>query len=1277
MLLGGRDITVKVMPEPSIMPPPTSFDITVSHATTVADVLNQMIPLTKVSENNGDQFGMSTQENPQVFLDPTTHIFSLMPASFIFRKMVFRIVVYIVEQKREEYYGLCPLMTIRDVVTLVESSNFKGKNYNPKTFKPSQITPSYEIKLVSGPVDFSQKLPSTALGLEYDRTLASYRVGSKDTLLFFPVMSRAQRWKSEGEQIPVIISAPDFQMQKAFKFPPTITFRQILEQFISKCNTPVVVRLFAIFLDIAGADELMDDNIQLGNLPLPTPVRLKCKARPRPVQQYFGVDPANLPMTTDMGIEVPEILPLLRDVLMLLDPFQQEGIFRKSGNETEMKQIIKSLNSGGAFISDNPHSVATLIKRWYKDLPKRIFAGLHKSILDDKTRCLNLYPELSPLESNLAKWLFELLVDTTEHAEVNKMSPNNLGIVFGPGVYGSASNIDVTSRMGALAALTGMDESKFGLDIIEINIQNLLDHPEQRPLKPGKPKVSTIVQSSYGKIENKTSGGPMAPPRLVMDFSGDSKAAALLAKRRQLAEAAESGTTTFVDPLISKPRILQTAASVDFVSRDRKIQEPAKSEGFQGGIPGKPRIQSVVLSGTPANSGGRINPGGVVLRKVPDRPQTNQPAENPQGISFLANLKPVSARPIPPVPNNKPTPPPNVILKSSNSTLSNPNLPVTPPSSNPPPNRPLRHTAGASTVQRISTHPAVVRRKSTAPNPESENSNSPPTKPAQENPNSTNLTNSTNSTNIPPCRPVPPPRRSVIVRSENILHASSEIQLENEPEPIAIIVEPKIILSKPSIPSETSKPPSCEPKSFLEDDYNPEADLNDLLVDSDPEPEIDDQPKFLDPEPEIHDEPEEIQIDHSFESPSKIELIKPEVEPFEDYDAANELDYLVSEYQQILQPESDLQRESDDPEPEQQTWNRPIPPPKPVAPPKPKPEDLNILEDNTSLDELLASDDSDSEEIYQVQNQNSEEENLEDLLQELANSRVNSSPQIPESKHEDSFDEPEHPFDDDEREKSPHEYLLDSQTGPYFDHSQQDDHPQDSYHDFYPESPEHSLEDSPEESFDDQQSPEDDSEEYFEPGENFQEPDEFQPQDYEAEDLDESGFSDLPTPKEPVPTRQRTFTLDDESDPLLELMEFVEDEMDPLDRHLGISISPPPLPAKTRGQSEPPKVISKPLPPKPLISQSIPAPEPVNVPSTNSVPAPSVPGDSKRKNLKPGDDKKKSKASKLRKSLFKSKDASRLGPTSVSSALSDPNLKWGRSSDAEAIIEKLKSSGYM
>ena len=82
----------------------------------------------------------------------------------------------------------------------------------------------------------------------------------------------------------------------------------------------------------------------------------------RPAQVVFGVDPASLPLVLDQGVQIPEILVDLRDMLLLLDPFDEEGIFRKAGNENEMKRMIHNFNKGRPVESTDIHSVATLLK---------------------------------------------------------------------------------------------------------------------------------------------------------------------------------------------------------------------------------------------------------------------------------------------------------------------------------------------------------------------------------------------------------------------------------------------------------------------------------------------------------------------------------------------------------------------------------------------------------------------------------------------------------------------------------------------------------------------------------------------------------------------------------------------------------------------------------------------------------------------------------------------------------------------------------------------------
>ena len=208
-------------------------------------------------------------------------------------------------------------------------------------------------------------------------------------------------------------------------------------------------------------------------------------------------------------------------------------------------------------------------------------------MIEDEKKAVNIYSELNgELEISLTKWLFELLLDFAEEMEINKMTPNNLGIVFGPGMVGSSGGFDTTNRMSALAALAGVDNSRLGTELIEKNIQYLLDHPEHRPLRPKKPLVSTIVQSSYQQLQNNAL--PTAAPVAIMSPFGNDKFSALLAKRRQLAEDNEANTnnrhSSIDEKLQNKPTQHQPAAPAIVLPQfklrpvgERPVSEAARS----------------------------------------------------------------------------------------------------------------------------------------------------------------------------------------------------------------------------------------------------------------------------------------------------------------------------------------------------------------------------------------------------------------------------------------------------------------------------------------------------------------------------------------------------------------------------------------------------------------------------------------------------------------------------------------------------------------------------
>ena len=77
---------------------------------------------------------------------------------------------------------------------------------------------------------------------------------------------------------------------------------------------------------------------------------------------HFDTDPSLLPTVNHWGLEIPEILFVLYQLLEKCNGMRAEGIFRVTGTQSEMGRIMRDFDAGRPVYSDNVHSIATLIK---------------------------------------------------------------------------------------------------------------------------------------------------------------------------------------------------------------------------------------------------------------------------------------------------------------------------------------------------------------------------------------------------------------------------------------------------------------------------------------------------------------------------------------------------------------------------------------------------------------------------------------------------------------------------------------------------------------------------------------------------------------------------------------------------------------------------------------------------------------------------------------------------------------------------------------------------
>ena len=267
------------------------------------------------------------------------------------------------------------------------------------------------------------------------RTLRSYRLKDNDILQFHKAVNDSSIWQksapgtNENTLIGVIITIPEpFNLSKAMKIPKESTMDEIKSLFIRKMYLPIPQQIYGLYL----GDQFVEDHNTINSLPISNPIRLTCKLNERNPLKLFGVDPETLPMVIDPqnGIEIPEILLILKQLLLVNNGLAVEGLFRRSGSETEMKRLKSLLEDGGDVSTKDVHSVATLIKRWFKELPSRILVHPNISlphIVSNPSDKLNLHTLLSPLYSRLLYWLFHLCLLIIQNYETSKMDPKNLG----------------------------------------------------------------------------------------------------------------------------------------------------------------------------------------------------------------------------------------------------------------------------------------------------------------------------------------------------------------------------------------------------------------------------------------------------------------------------------------------------------------------------------------------------------------------------------------------------------------------------------------------------------------------------------------------------------------------------------------------------------------------------------------------------------------------------------------------------------------------------------
>lgn len=164
---------------------------------------------------------------------------------------------------------------------------------------------------------------------------------------------------------------------------------------------------------------------------------------PPPTQQ-FGVSLAFIKENNvNMVGAIPPVVRECVEFLMQPDALETEGIFRRSANMAVIKELQRACTRGEPLrFRNDPHNAAVLLKTFLRDLEEPLLTfELYDEIMEfqtwsarDKPRRVKiLILERLPLDNyKLLKYVFQFLWKVQDRSCLNKMTTNNLSVVFGP-----------------------------------------------------------------------------------------------------------------------------------------------------------------------------------------------------------------------------------------------------------------------------------------------------------------------------------------------------------------------------------------------------------------------------------------------------------------------------------------------------------------------------------------------------------------------------------------------------------------------------------------------------------------------------------------------------------------------------------------------------------------------------------------------------------------------------------------------------------------------------
>ncbi|XP_047091496.1 rho GTPase-activating protein 5-like [Lolium rigidum] len=174
-----------------------------------------------------------------------------------------------------------------------------------------------------------------------------------------------------------------------------------------------------------------------GFLGLPVELEPEVPRRaPSASASVFGVSTQSMQCSYDSrGNSVPTILLMMQRRLYEQGGLQTEGIFRINAENSQEEFVRDQLNSGTVPDGIDVHSLAGLIKAWFRELPSGVLDSIPPEQVmqcQSEEDCARVAKCLPPTEAALLDWAVNLMADVVQEEQINKMNDRNVAMVFAP-----------------------------------------------------------------------------------------------------------------------------------------------------------------------------------------------------------------------------------------------------------------------------------------------------------------------------------------------------------------------------------------------------------------------------------------------------------------------------------------------------------------------------------------------------------------------------------------------------------------------------------------------------------------------------------------------------------------------------------------------------------------------------------------------------------------------------------------------------------------------------